>query len=72
MDLPACSYLQGNGHRFDISDRCGETEVRFTHVGLAPEHECYGVCSNAWGMLINGSLRGLITTGEPRPVPFAA
>ncbi len=57
---------------FDISEHGGETAVRFTHVGLAPEYECYGVCSNAWAMLINGSLRGLITTGEPQADPFAA
>ena len=33
---------------FDISEKDGETEVRFTHEGLVPRFECYGSCSNAW------------------------
>ena len=56
---------------FDISEKDGTTEVRFTHRGLVPQYECYGSCSNAWGMLINGSLRRLITTGERQPDAFA-
>jgi hypothetical protein len=54
---------------FDISRKGDTTEVRFTHVGLVPDYECYGVCSNAWGSYINGSLRSLITTGQGRPNP---
>src|SRR5258708_846826 len=46
-----------------------KTEVHFTHVGLVPDHECYGACSNAWGTYINGSLRSLITTGKGQPNP---
>ncbi len=55
---------------FDITKKGDMTEVRFTHVGLVPANECYGVCSNAWGQYITGSLRKLITTGrgEPNPV----
>jgi hypothetical protein len=56
---------------FDISTEEGQTRVRFTHVGLVPNYECYGSCSNAWGMLIGGSLRRLITTGKTQPDPFA-
>jgi hypothetical protein len=52
---------------FEISKRGDETEVRFTHQGLGPEHECYDACSNAWGSYINGSLRSLITTGKGDP-----
>ncbi|MGE5803390.1 MAG: SRPBCC family protein [Gemmatimonadota bacterium] len=55
---------------FDVSKKRGKTEVRFTHVGLAPEFECYDSCSSAWGMLINGNLRKLIATGEVQPDPF--
>lgn len=39
----------------------------FTHEGLVPDYECYGMCSNAWGTYINGSLRRLITTGKGSP-----
>jgi hypothetical protein len=58
-----------NGTRitFEISKKGKKTEVRFTHVGLVPEYECFGACSNAWGSYINGSLRSLITTGKGEP-----
>lgn len=56
---------------FDISAKDGKTEIRFTHAGLAPQIECYGNCSNAWGVLIKGSLRNLITTGKDQPDAFA-
>jgi hypothetical protein len=54
---------------FDISKKGDKTEVRFTHVGLVPESECYDACSNAWGSYINGSLRSLITSGKGHPNP---
>ncbi|MFF1634210.1 SRPBCC domain-containing protein [Leifsonia sp. NPDC058248] len=54
--------------RFDIAETGDGTEIRFTHAGLVPDHECYDICSNAWGFYINGSLRGLITTGTGEPI----
>ena len=53
--------------RFDISERDGATEVRFTHVGLLPQVECYDTCSNAWAFYVGDSLRSLIATGEGKP-----
>jgi hypothetical protein len=55
---------------FDISENDGKTHLRFTHAGLVPQGECYGSCSNAWSMLINGNLRRLITTGRAQPDVF--
>jgi hypothetical protein len=52
---------------FEIYEKDGRTEVRFTHQGLVPEYACFGACSAAWGFFVNGSLRNLITTGEGRP-----
>jgi len=57
----------GSEITFQISQQGNKTAVRFTHVGLVPEHECYSACSSAWGSYINGSLRSLITTGKGEP-----
>jgi hypothetical protein len=60
---------KGTEISFEIRQTDGAVEVRFTHVGLAPEYECYDVCSNAWGGYIDGSLRNLILTGQGQPNP---
>jgi hypothetical protein len=65
------SEWTGTNVIFEITDRDGKAELRFTHSGPAPEIECDGSCSNAWGMLVNGNLRKLITTGTPQPDVFA-
>ncbi len=52
---------------FEISKKDKKTELRFTHVGLVPEYECYDDCSNAWGSYVNGSLRSLIMKGKGQP-----
>jgi len=51
----------GTDVTFDISRMGDKTQVRFTHVGLVPEYECFDSCSNAWGFYINRRLRSLIT-----------
>ena len=55
------SEWNGTKITFETARKGDKTEVRFTHVGLVPDCECYGSCSNAWGSYINGSLRSLIT-----------
>ncbi|HEY0447720.1 SRPBCC domain-containing protein [Actinophytocola sp.] len=57
----------GTTIEFDISEKDGETEVRFTHLGLVPEFECFDACSDGWTFYVNNSLRDLITTGEGQP-----
>ena len=54
---------------FDISVLDNKTQVRFTHLGLAPEVECFDACSNAWSEYIHQSLFSLIVTGKGRPTP---
>lgn len=54
---------------FEIQERGGKTRVQFTHQGLVPAHECYGICSDAWTGYITGSLHDLITTGKGKPNP---
>ena len=62
------SEWRGTRIRFGIVARDPGTELRFSHVGLVPAYECFGVCSNAWGFFINQSLRNLIVTGEGQPI----
>lgn len=46
---------------FDISNQGDKTIVRFTHLGLVPEIECYESCSSAWSQYIQEFLLPLIT-----------
>lgn len=52
---------------FEITEKDGKTQVRFTHVGLVPEYECFDICKNAWTQYIQQSLFKLITTGKGKP-----
>lgn len=54
---------------FDIAEKDGKTELKFTHWGLVPAYECYDVCFDAWSSYIKGSLQSLITTGKGQPNP---
>jgi uncharacterized protein YndB with AHSA1/START domain len=57
----------GTEIRFDLTDTDDGTEVRFTHVGLVPDYECFDVCDVAWSFYIHESLRGHIATGAGQP-----
>ena len=66
------SEWTGTEISFEIAPREDGTEVRFSHLGLIPDFECYDGCSSAWGFFVNGSLKHLITTGEgPATPPWA-
>jgi len=57
---------------FDILEKEGNTQIRFTHQGLVPDIECFDACSNAWEQYIHHSLKNLINTGEGQPTPKEA
>jgi hypothetical protein len=52
---------------FEILTQNNQTQVRFTHLGLVPDVECFDACSNAWSQYIQGSLLKLINTGNGEP-----
>src|SRR6478735_7536024 len=60
----------GTTVRFDILEGEGATRVVFTHDGLTADDDCYDICTNAWGMFVNGSLKARIETGEGAPYVF--
>ena len=68
--IPEVGEWTGTEIVFEIVPAAGGTELRFTHVGLVPDVECFGACSTAWLHYINGSLRSLITTGKGLPDPW--
>jgi len=61
------SEWKGTTISFEIAEKGSQTQLRFSHVGLVPEYECFDVCSNAWAEYIQHSLRNLITTGKGQP-----
>ena len=59
----------GTKIEFGVSKKKNKTQIHFTHWGLVPTYECYGVCHDGWSGYINKSLCNLITTGKGHPNP---
>ncbi len=51
--------------RFEIAPSDVGTQVRFTHIGLVPDIECYESCSSAWRYYVGTCLRNRLTTEAP-------
>jgi hypothetical protein len=62
----------GTTIRFEVLPTADGTEVRFTHEGLVPQVECFGVCRVAWSEYILGSLKDLIEARGGRPDSFGS
>ena len=52
---------------FEISRPDDKTQLRFTHLGLVPEYECFEICRDAWSNYIRNSLLNLVSTGKGQP-----
>lgn len=49
---------------FDLDEKDGVTELKFTHEGLTPDVECYADCEPGWTHWIKTSLLSYFTTGK--------
>lgn len=49
---------------FDLDEKDGMTELKFTHEGLTPDVECYTDCEPGWTHWIKTSLISYFTTGK--------
>ena len=45
----------------------GRVTRRAVHVGLVPEYECYGACSDGWRTTSTAAAEALIATGKGSP-----
>ena len=52
---------------WEVSTDKESTQIRFTHIGLVPEIECYNDCEEGWNFHIGKSLFNLITEGKGTP-----
>ena len=52
---------------WDLSRTGTTTQIRMTHIGLAPQVECYGQCEAGWDFFVGQSLHQLLTQHQGMP-----
>jgi hypothetical protein len=57
------SEWTGTTISFEIFEKDNKTHLRFTHLGLDPDIECFESCSYSWTQIIQQSLFSLVSTG---------
>ena len=65
------SEWTGTKISFEITEHNNRTQLRFSHIGLVPQIECFDSCSNSWSQLIRQSLFSLIATGKGQQLILA-
>ncbi|MEW8351117.1 MAG: SRPBCC domain-containing protein [Candidatus Thiodiazotropha taylori] len=45
---------------FEFNEDKAGTEIRFTHLGLTPQFDCYEICKNGWDHYILTSLKNYL------------
>ncbi len=54
--------------KWQIKDlKNGETQIRFEHIGLTPELNCYDICHAGWTHFVASSLKQYLETGKGLP-----
>jgi uncharacterized protein YndB with AHSA1/START domain len=56
----------GTTQSFEISEKDGKTQVRFTHHGLTPDFQCFDGCSRGWTYYFSNSLPAFIVEGKTK------
>ncbi len=58
----------GTSMHFDLeATPAGGTNLRFRHIGLTPQLECYEDCRSGWDHFVPTSLRDYVETGVGHP-----
>jgi len=52
---------------WEFSTKNNLTEIKFTHIGLVPELECFTDCSGGWNHYVGKSLYKLLTEQKGMP-----
>ncbi len=75
LDVPGLTRMDewvGTEIRFELEPvSTSITRLRIEHIGLTPEVECYGICSQGWSQFL-ASLKSYVETGTGTPYSDAA